>query len=143
MDKDFEKLVKEAKKLALKRKLSEYASCGHVGCALLTKSGNIYTGICIDANCALGNCAEYAAIVEMLKNNESEINKIVAYSAKGQIYAPCGRCKELIRMVNDKNLDTKVMVAENKIYSLKDLLPEMYITKNENGHKNSIQTIEK
>ena len=91
----------------------------------------------------LGNCAEYAAIVEMLKNNESEINKIVAYSAKGQIYAPCGRCRELIRMVNDKNLDTKVMVAENKIYSLKDLLPEMYITKNENGHKNSIQTIER
>ena len=138
MDKDFEKLVKEAKKLALKRKLSEYASCGHVGCALLTKSGNIYTGICIDANCALGNCAEYAAIVEMLKNNESEINKIVAYSAKGQIYAPCGRCRELIRMVNDKNLDTKVMVAENKIYKLKDLLPEIYITKIESICKKDI-----
>ena len=91
----------------------------------------------------LGNCAEYAAIVEMLKNNESEINKIVAYSAKRQIYAPCGRCRELIRMVNDKNLDTEVMVAENKIYRLKDLLPEMYITKKENEYKNSIQTIEK
>ena len=58
-------------------------------------------------------------------------------------YAPCGICRELICMVNDKNLDTKVMVAENKIYSLKDLLPEMYITKNEIGHKNTIQTIEK
>ena len=67
--------------MAIKRKLSEYASYGHVGCALLTKNGNIYTGICIDSNCALGNCAEYAAIVEMLKNNESEIDKIVAYSA--------------------------------------------------------------
>ena len=131
MDKEFEKLIFEAKKLAIKRSLSEYASCGHVGCTLLTKAGNIYTGICIDANCALGNCAEYAAIVEMLKNNESEIDKIVAYSAKDKIYAPCGRCRELIRMVNDKNLFTKVMVSENKICELRDLLPEMYITKNQ------------
>lgn len=59
-----------------------YASCGYIGCALLTKNGNIYTGICIDTNCALGNCAKYVAIVEMLKNNERKIDKIVAYSAK-------------------------------------------------------------
>ena len=130
MDKEFEKLISEAKKIVNKRSLSEYASCGHVGCALLTKKGNIYTGISIDSNCSLGNCAEYAAIAEMLKNNESQIDKIVAYSAKGKIYAPCGRCRELIRMVNNSNVETKVMVEENKIYRIKDLLPEMYITKN-------------
>ena len=129
MDKDFEKLITEAKKIANKRILSEYASCGHVGCALLTKAGNIYTGISIDSNCALGNCAEYAAIAEMLINDESEVDKIGAYSAKGKIYAPCGRCRELIRMVNTKNLETEVMVEEDKICKLKDLLPEMYITK--------------
>ena len=130
MDKDFLKLIEEAKKIAYKKTLSEYASCGHVGCALLTKKGNIYTRICIDSNCALGNCAEYAAIADMLKNNESEIDKIVAYSAKEKIYAPCGRCRELIRMINTLNLETKVMVDEDKVYKLKDLLPEMYITKN-------------
>lgn len=129
MDKDFEILLREAKKLANKRILSEYASCGHVGCALLTKSGNIYTGLCIDSNCALGNCAEYAAIAEMLKNNESEIKKIVAYAAKGRVYSPCGRCRELIRMVNTANLETEVMVSEDKICKLKELLPEIYITK--------------
>lgn len=130
MDKDFEKLIDEARKIAGKKILSEYASYGHVGCALMTDKGNIYTGICIDSNCALGNCAEYAAIAEMLKNNESKIEKIVAYSAKGKIYAPCGRCRELIRMVDNSNLETKIMVAEDKVYRLKDLLPEMYITKN-------------
>ncbi len=130
MDKDFEQLVEEAKKIACKKVLSEYASCGHVGCALLTKSGNIYTGISIDSNCALGNCAEYSAIADMLKHNENEIDKIIAYSAKGCIYAPCGRCRELIRMVNSQNLETKVMVDKDKIFKLKDLLPEMYITKN-------------
>ncbi len=129
MDKDFEKLIDEARKIAEKKILSEYASCGHVGCALMTDIGNIYTGICIDSNCALGNCAEYAAIAEMLKNNESKIEKIVAYSAKGKIYAPCGRCRELIRMVDNSNLETKIMVAEDEVYKLKDLLPKMYITK--------------
>ena len=129
MDKDFEKLLNEAKKLANKRILSEYAYCGHVACALLTKSGNIYTGINIDANCSLGNCAEYGAIVDMLKNNETEIDKIVAYSAKGVIYSPCGRCRELIRMINISNLETKVLVSKNKICTLKELLPEIFIAK--------------
>lgn len=129
MDKDFKILIEEAKKLAKKRILSEYASCGHVGCALLTANGNIYTGISIDSNCNLGRCAEYAAIAEMLKHNESEIKKIVSYSAKGVIYAPCGSCRELIRMVDDKNFETEVMVREDKVCKLKELLPEMYITK--------------
>lgn len=98
-----------------------------VGCALLTSKGNVYTGISTELKCNLGKCAEYGAIAEMLKNNESEISKLVAFSAKGKIYAPCGSCREIIRMVNDKNLNTEVMVAENKIVKLKDLLPEMYI----------------
>lgn len=129
MDKEFEKLIKEAKKIAIKRNLSDYASCGHVGCALLTTKGNIYTGISVDSNCNLGKCAEYAAIAEMLKNKESEIAKIVAYSAKGIIYAPCGSCREMIRMVNENNLQTEVMVAQDRVVKLKDLLPERYTTK--------------
>lgn len=129
MDKDFEILLEEAKRIAYKRKLSEYASCGHVGCALMTDKGNIYTGISVDLNCALGKCAEYAAISEMLKNGESRITKIVAYAAKQKIYSPCGSCRELIRMVNMDNLDTEVLTENKTICKIKDLLPEMYITK--------------
>ena len=129
MDSDFRKLIDEAKKIAKKRKISEYATCGHVGCALMTKKGNIYTGISIESKCNLGNCGEHAAIVEMLKNNETEIDKMVAYSAKGEIYAPCGRCREFIRMVDDRNLKTRVMVKEEKVLELERLLPEMYISK--------------
>ena len=131
MDKDFEKLIVEAKKIAGKKILTEYASCGHVACALLTKKGNIYTGISVESKCNLGNCAESAAINEMLKNNENEIEKIVAYSAKGLIYSPCGKCRELIRMINQRNLKTKVMVKEDKIIELEKLLPEIFISKKE------------
>ncbi len=117
----------EAKKLAKRRTLSEYAYCGHVSCALLSSSGKIYTGIGINSKCALGNCAEYSAIAEMLKNGESQIDKIVSFSAKGVIYSPCGRCRELIRMINPNNIKTQVMVAENKICTINELLPEMFI----------------
>ena len=129
MDKDFQILIEEAKKIAKKRILNEYASCGHCGCALMTAKGNIYTGISIYSKCNLGKCAEYAAIVEMLKYNESEIKKLVSYSAKGVIYPPCGSCRELIRMVNTKNLETEIMVSENKVCKIKELLPEMFISK--------------
>ena len=129
MDKDFEILVEEAKKLANKRILSHYASCGHCGCALMTAKGNIYTGTSIYSKCNLGRCAEYGAIEEMLKHNESEIKKIVSFSAKGVIYPPCGSCRELIRMVDDKNLEAEVMVSEDKVCKLKELLPEMFISK--------------
>ncbi len=129
MDRDFQILIEEAKKIAKKRILNEYASCGHCGCALMTAKGNIYTGISIYSKCNLGKCAEYAAIVEMLKYNESEIKKLVSYSAKGVIYPPCGSCRELIRMVDIKNLETEIMVSENKVCKLKELLPEMFISK--------------
>ncbi len=129
MDKDFQILLEEAKKIAKKRILNEYASCGHCGCALMTEKGNIYTGISTRTKCNLGKCAEYAAIAEMLKHNESEIKKLVSYSAKDVIYPPCGSCRELIRMVNTKNLETEIMVSENKVCKIKELLPEMFISK--------------
>ena len=44
-------------------------------------------------------------------------------------YAPCGRCRELIRMIDNRNLKTKVMINEDKILELEQLLPEMYISK--------------
>lgn len=126
MDRDFEKLIAEAKKYAKKRILSEYTYCGHVSCALMSSKGNIYTGININSKCALGNCAEQAAILEMLKNGESEIEKIVSYSVKGCIYSPCGKCRELIRMINSNNLKTKVMVSEERCCTIKELLPEAF-----------------
>lgn len=126
MDKDFKKLLDEAKKYAKKRILSDYTYCGHVSCALMSGKGNIYTGININSKCALGNCAEQAAILEMLKHGESEIKKIVSYSVKGYIYSPCGKCRELIRMINSNNLKTKVMVAEDRYCTIGELLPEAF-----------------
>ena len=126
MDKDFERLYQKAKNLTGVKKLNKSISYAHVGCALLTDKGNIYTGICMVAACGIGFCAEHAAIIEMLKNDESRIVKIIATDKHG-VTPPCGRCRELIKQVNEENMKTEIMIGENEVYTLEELLPHPWI----------------
>lgn len=120
---EFETLIAEAKKVLHPRILSKHIRVGDVACALVTKQGNVYTGICIDAACSIGFCAEHAAISAMLCQGETEIEKIVAISEHGMIYPPCGRCRELMSQIHEKNQDTLVMLDEHTIKPLRELLP--------------------
>ena len=126
MDRDFEILYNRARELTGKKELNKSVSYAHVGCALMTDKGNIYTGICIVANCGIGFCAEHAAIAEMLKNNESRIVKIVATDKNG-VVPPCGRCRELMKQVNYENLKAKIMISNDKIVELSELLPYVWL----------------
>ena len=126
MDKDFNVLYNKAKELTGKKELNKSISYAHVGCALLTDKGNIYTGVCIVADCGIGFCAEHAAIADMIKNNESRILKIVATDQNGPV-PPCGRCRELIKQINIDNLNTQIMISNTEIYSLKELLPHTWM----------------
>ena len=49
------------------RRLSEFIVAGAVGAAILSASGKIYTGVSVDAACALGICAERNAILHMIE----------------------------------------------------------------------------
>jgi cytidine deaminase len=49
-----------------------------VGCALTTRSGNLYLGVCIDTASCTGLCAEHSAIAAMVTAGEYRIEKIVA-----------------------------------------------------------------
>ena len=59
-----------AKAVMHEKKVSEYVSCGEVGAAILSKSGKIYTGVCVDTCSTLGICAERNAIFNMITNGE-------------------------------------------------------------------------
>ena len=100
-------------------------SAGTVGAALLTAKGNVYTGINIEVACGIGFCAEHSAIAEMLKNRETEIEMIVATNAES-IIAPCGRCRELMFQVDNKNLHTKVYLSKERYMILDELLPNRW-----------------
>jgi cytidine deaminase len=102
---------------------SDQCTAGSVSAALLTATGSVFTGICIDTQSSLGFCAEHAAIAEMLKHRQTRIIAIVAVDADGAVRPPCGRCRELIRQVDAGNWNTSVIVAENTVVKLAELLP--------------------
>ena len=119
----FEALYEKAKSVLNPRKLSDYAEAGGVGAALLTGSGRVYTGVCIDTACSIGFCAEHAAAAAMITAGESRIDKLVAVDWDGRILPPCGRCREFISQLHPDNLNTQVLVGEGVSVTLHDLLP--------------------
>jgi len=109
-------------------RLREDFSAGSVGAAILTAKGNVYTDICIDLACGLGFCAEVAAVAEMLKARETHVLAVVAVSDGRVLGAPCGRCRETIAQIDTHNLDCAVILGDNREVSLRELLPEHWLT---------------
>jgi cytidine deaminase len=122
-------LINLAKKITLPMQLYKFSTSGTVGCALITKEGNVFTGICLDITCGIGTCAEHVAIANMLATGEKNIEKIVAVSSEGKILPPCGRCRELIYAINPKNLKTKIIIGNEKVVTLKEIFPLNWQTK--------------
>ena len=73
------RLYESAKSVQNERKISEYVEAGGVAAAILSASGRIYTGVCVDTCSSLGICAERNAIFNMLTNGEQEIRKVLTY----------------------------------------------------------------
>lgn len=119
----FDELYQRARSLINTRILSEYAESGSVGAAILSESGNVFTGVCIDTACSMGFCAEHAAAAAMITAGENLVLKMIAVGSDGRIMPPCGRCREFISQLHSENLNTEVMVQEGVIVSIKELLP--------------------
>ena len=72
-----------------------------VGCALLTKSGKVYTGINIEnASFSPTNCAERTAFFKAISEGEREFEAIAICGGKNEsadeICAPCGVCRQVM-----------------------------------------------
>jgi cytidine deaminase len=128
LEPDIEKLIDAARAVQGACALKEPDfSAASVGAALRTTSGAIYTGVCIDLACGIGFCAEHAAIAEMLKHREVEIDAIVAVN-NSWILPPCGRCRELIAQISPRNADTQVILPGERVVTLRELLPEHWLS---------------
>lgn len=123
MKKSYLNLIKIAQSLPKKHKLTEDCTYGQGRCALLSKSGAVYTGISVSASCGLGTCGEYSAITALLQSGESEIEVIVSINSAGKVVPSCGRCRELLYQINRKNLKTQIFVSQTKLVTLEKLLP--------------------
>lgn len=122
----WQKVYNRAKAVVNPKKISNWICSGGVGAAVVLKSGNIYTGVCIDTDCSLGMCAERNAISTMITNGEFEIKMVAAVDKKGNVLPPCGACREFMMQLKN-SADIEVLV-DNKgtVLRLKDLMPYSY-----------------
>lgn len=128
--KTWDKLYNEACKVQNSRVISPFIEGGQVAAAILTKKGNIYTGVCLDTASTLGICAERNAIFNMLTNGESKIEKIVCVMSNGNVGTPCGACRELIMQLDkdSKNIQILVNKTEYKTITMNELMPNWWGT---------------
>jgi RimJ/RimL family protein N-acetyltransferase len=127
----WDRLYAAAAAVRNERRISEYVTCGEVSAAVLSGSGRIYTGVCIDTCSTLGVCAERNAIFNMITNGEQEIEKVIAILPDGSSGAPCGACRELmVQLMPGKYRSIEIMMdyRKERTVTLGDLTPEWWIS---------------
>lgn len=126
----WKEMLEAAKAVQHDRKISEYVEAGGVAAAILSSSGKIYTGVCIDTCSTLGICAERNAIFNMITNGEQEIKRVLALMPDGKVGPPCGACRELmVQLMPDRYREIEILLDwdKDKIVTLGDLTPEWWI----------------
>ena len=130
MEKIWIEMYDAAKAVLNERKISDYVSCGEVSAAVLSKSGKIYTGVCIDTCSGLGVCAERNAIFNMITCGEQEIEKVLCILPDGSCGAPCGACRELmVQLMAGKygNVEILLDYSTGRTVTLGEITPEWWI----------------
>ena len=120
----WEKMYQAAKAVQNDRRISEYIEAGGVAAAVLSASGKIYTGVCIDTCSTLGICAERNAIFNMITCGEQEIKRVIAIMPDGKSGAPCGACRELmVQLMPEgyKNIEILMDYESKRVVTLGEL----------------------
>ena len=126
----WDRLYEAAKGVLNPRTISAYVTAGEVSAAVLSSSGKIYTGVCIDTCSTLGICAERNAIFNMITNGEQEIRKVLCIPPVRGKGAPCRACRELmVQLMPDQYKSIEIMLdyESEKIMTLGELTPEWWI----------------
>lgn len=130
MEPVWKELYKAAKAVQNDRQVSDYVEAGGVAAAILSGSGKIYTGVCVDTCSTLGICAERNAIFQMLTNGENRLTKVLAVMPDGKCGAPCGACRELmVQLMPEGYRDVEIMMdyESGRVMMLGELTPEWWI----------------
>lgn len=118
-------LIKKA--LEVQKKAYVPYSNFHVGAALITEDGEIFTGCNIEiASYSPTLCAERTAIFKAISEGYRKI-KAIAVVGDADFTYPCGVCRQVIR---EFGKDATIIIAnsedEYREYKLDDLLPHSF-----------------
>ncbi|MBP7174829.1 MAG: cytidine deaminase [Thermoclostridium sp.] len=101
----------------------------HVGAAVLTLDGSVFTG-CNVENVSYGAaiCAERTAIVKAVSAGYTEISAIAITSDSEELTFPCGICRQVIAEfgTHDIQLICANKNGEYKEYGMNDILPNAF-----------------
>ncbi len=129
MEAIWEKLYDAAKGVLHPRKVSRIIEAGEVAAAVESVSGKIYTGVCVDAACTLGICAERSALFHMIAEGEDTIRRVIAIDAEGKVLPPCGACREFMtQLMPETYRGVEVMLdyAAGRVATLGELTPDWW-----------------
>lgn len=126
------KKIEQLHELAVAARKNSYSPYSHfkVGAALLTESGEVYSG-CNVENASYGGtiCAERSAIFTAVsREGKIKIKEILVVTSESPAWPPCGFCRQVIAEFSTKK--TKVHLANEKkilkTYLFSELLPEAF-----------------
>ncbi len=130
MDDIWKEMYSAAKAVLAPRRISEYVTAGEVSAAVLSSSGKIYTGVCMDTCSTLGICAERNAIFNMVTNGEDKIRRVLCIPPNKGKGAPCGACRELMvqLMPEDyKGIEIMLDYENEEVITLGEITPQWWI----------------
>ena len=106
LTKEDKQLIGKAREIP-KRKKVPGGIIREVGCALLTKNDDVFKGVSLHLYCGIALWVD---------------------GKKWGIMYPCGRCRELMQQIDEKNREnTWIIVSEKEKVKLKYLLPGEWI----------------
>ena len=110
------------------RVVSPFVEAGGVSAAILSESGRIYVGVCIDTCSGLGMCAERNAVANMLTNGESKIRRVLAIMPDGRIGSPCGACREMLMQLDAESPKIEILLDRETmaVVTLGELMPDWW-----------------
>lgn len=129
MEEIWKKLYDYAKNKIYSKELSPYISYGNTVCTILSNN-KIYCGVNINSHSHIKSSAEKNAIIEMLNNGESKIEKMLIINELEEIIKPCKECFDLINSLDldYHNIEVLVNLKPLKVVTLDELLPDWWGT---------------
>ena len=98
----------------------------HVGAALLTNVGEVYTGVNVEnSSYGLTICAERTAVFKAVADGAKNFKAIAIASDAEDFITPCGACRQVLMEICGKDLEVILSNGSNEIRILKldELLP--------------------
>lgn len=117
--------------LALHARANAYAphSSFHVGAAILTASGDVFTGCNVEnASYPATCCAERVALYAAVANGHREFSAIAIASDADEATMPCGVCRQvLVEFSPDMEVICSDSEGNYEVFTADELLPLAFI----------------